>query len=66
MHVCFFQGNADVMSFYDIDAYVTKQADQGILMVIFILTLFTFIAHIIFGLRYRFSWQRFSNGVKLN
>jgi hypothetical protein len=54
------------MSFYDIDAYVTKQADQSILMIIFILTLFTFIAHIIFALRYRYSWQRFSNGVKLN
>jgi hypothetical protein len=51
------------MAFYDIDAYTIKLADQSILMIIFSLTLFTFIVHIIFRLRYRYSWHRISSGV---
>jgi len=48
------------MSFYDIDAYTIKLADQSILMIIFGLTLFTYLTHIIFRLRYRYSWHRIS------
>ncbi|CAF4322652.1 unnamed protein product [Adineta steineri] len=55
--------NTDSTSFYDIDTYIIKQADQAILIIIFILTLITFLGHIIFSLRYRYSWHRFSNTV---
>ncbi|CAF1447382.1 unnamed protein product [Adineta steineri] len=55
--------NADSTSFYDIDTYIIKQADQAILIIIFILTLITFLSHIIFSLRYRYSWHRFSNTI---
>ncbi len=50
--------------FYDIDVYTVKQADQAILIIIFGLTLCSFIAHIIFGFRYRYSWHRLSIGVR--
>ncbi|CAF3715887.1 unnamed protein product [Rotaria socialis] len=53
----------DSTAFYDIDVYTTKQADQVILIIIFGLTLFSFLAHIIFSLRYRYSWHRLSIGV---
>ncbi|UJR13369.1 hypothetical protein I4U23_000386 [Adineta vaga] len=52
--------NVDSKSFYDIDAYIIKQADQAILMIIFILTLITLIIHILFNIRYRYTWHRFS------
>ncbi len=52
------------MSFYDIDAYTIKLADQSILMIIFGLTLFSFLSHIIFAFRYRYSWHRLSISVK--
>ncbi len=54
------------MAFYDIDAYTIKLANQSILMIIFSLTLFTFLVHIIFRLRYRYSWHRISSGVNEN
>jgi hypothetical protein len=60
----FFQNGADSSSFYDIDVYTIKQTDQAILMIIFILTLFSFVAHVIFNFRYRYSWHRLSIGVK--
>ncbi|CAF0726426.1 unnamed protein product [Rotaria sordida] len=55
--------DADSTAFYDIDVYTVKQADQAILMIIFGLTLFSFLAHIIFSFRYRYSWHRLSIGV---
>jgi hypothetical protein len=66
MYFHFFPSNANIMAFYDIDAYKIKLADQSILMIIFGLTLFTFLAHIIFRLRYRYSWHRISIGVNSN
>ncbi|CAF2333178.1 unnamed protein product [Rotaria sp. Silwood2] len=55
--------DTDSTAFYDIDVYTIKQADQAILIIIFGLTLFSFLAHIIFGFRYRYSWHRLSIGV---
>ncbi|CAF0895108.1 unnamed protein product [Adineta ricciae] len=49
--------------FYDIDAFAIKQADQAILMIIFILTAITFIFHVLFNIRYRYSWHRFSTAI---
>lgn len=59
----FFKSDAVSSSFYDIDAYTIKIADQSILMIIFCLTLFSLLAHIIFRLRYKYSWHRISIGV---
>ncbi|CAF0736504.1 unnamed protein product [Didymodactylos carnosus] len=56
---------SDQTVFYDVDAYSVKQADQAILMIIFGLTLFTFLAHILLGLRNKFSWRRISVGLGL-
>ena len=50
-------------AFYDIDAFAIKQADQAILMIIFILTAITFTVHVLFNIRYRYSWHRISNAV---
>ncbi|CAF3846779.1 unnamed protein product [Rotaria magnacalcarata] len=55
--------DTDSTAFYNIDVYTTKQADQVILITIFGLTLFSFLAHIIFSLRYRYSWHRLSIGI---
>ncbi|CAF3118367.1 unnamed protein product [Rotaria sp. Silwood2] len=57
--------NADFTSFYDIDADTIKLADQAILMIIFGLTLFSFLAHIIFKLRYRYLWHRLSHAIAI-
>ncbi|CAF0729958.1 unnamed protein product [Adineta steineri] len=55
--------NADLTIFYDIDVYTIKQAYQTIFILIFCLTLCSFVAHIIFSFRYRYSWHRLSIGV---
>ena len=62
-HILLFQVNADPKSFYDIDAFTVKLADQSILMIIFGLTLISFLVHIIFRFRYRYSWHRISIAV---
>lgn len=58
-----FQGGTDVKAFYDVEAYTVKQADQAILMIIFGLTFSTFLAQILFGFRYKYSWHRLSVAV---
>jgi hypothetical protein len=50
-------------SFYEIDAYTVKLADQAILMIVFGLTFITFLLHVVFDFRYRYSWHRISVGV---
>ncbi|UJR34004.1 hypothetical protein I4U23_021418 [Adineta vaga] len=55
--------SADLTIFYDIDVYTIKQADQAILIMIFILTFCSLFAHILFAFRYRYSWHRLSTGV---
>ncbi|CAF0763657.1 unnamed protein product [Adineta ricciae] len=55
--------NADLTIFYDINVYTIKQADQGILITIFLLTFCSLFAHIIFAFRYRYSWHRLSTVV---
>ncbi len=62
--VILFQNDADSSSVYDIDIDTIKQADQAIFMIIFVLTVFSFLAHVIFAFRYRYSWHRLSISVK--
>lgn len=50
-------------SFYAIDSHLIKQAAQTILLVIFCLTFLSFLAHIVYAFRYRYSWHRLSTSV---
>ena len=47
-------------AFYDIDAYMIKKVDQSILMILFGFTFLSFLGHILFAFRYRYTWHRIS------
>lgn len=47
-------------AFYDIDAYMIKKVDQALLMIIFGFTFLSFVGHILFAFRYRYTWHRIS------
>ena len=59
-----FQANTNSIFLYDIDVNTIKQAGQVLLLILFLFTLLSFLAHITFAFRYRYSWHRLSTGVK--
>jgi hypothetical protein len=58
-----FQNTIVSILIHDIDTYMINRVAHIVLISISILTLLSFVAHIVFSFRYRYSWHRLSTGV---